>query len=104
MLKVISAFIFLTASSFIANAGSCLGEAQFSAQVSQVAKVGNQCRVFITNITHYSENSFCPLSQSEVKSQGIDITSRMKNNNCAYDYSEISGIAVMQENGNIILD
>ena len=94
----------LTLSSMSAFAQTCLGEAQFAAKVASVQKLSDgSCKVYIKDVSHYNEHMFCPLSQGEVLSTGIDITDRV-GQNCSYNYDEISGVAVLKADGKIYLD
>lgn len=94
----------LTMISISASAQNCLGEAQFAAKVASVQKNSDgSCKVYIKDVSHYSEHIFCPLSKAEVLSSGIDISDRV-GNKCAYDHEDISGVVVLKADGKIYLD
>lgn len=94
----------LTVTSMSAFAQNCLGEAQFAAKVASVQKLSDgSCKVYIKDVSHYSEHMFCPLSLAEVLSSGIDISDRV-GNNCSYNHEDISGVVVLKANGKVYLD
>lgn len=83
---------------------TCIGEAQFAAEPAYTKKNGpNSCRLFIKNVSHYSEHIFCPLSLSEVMEHGIEIGMR-NGHDCEYDYPQVSGIIVKRAEGLLYLD
>lgn len=95
------AIIFSGLSAF---AQSCLGEAQFAAKVAQVRQAHDgSCIAYISNVSHYNEHMFCPLSLNRVLKSGIDITDRV-GSNCSYNHQEISGVVVLKADGKIYLD
>lgn len=92
MKMLIASLLVLASLSAKAN---CLGEAQVIAKVKET----NACKATldVQSVRHFAENRMCPLTLSEIVSQGIqDCTLRAGD--------EVSGVLVVTEDGKIIRD
>lgn len=83
-----------------ALANACIGEAQFIARVAQVSPASQAgCLVQISAVKMYNENQTCPLDIDEAMNRPIAVKS------CSYKAGdEISGIIVVNENGDLVLE
>lgn len=94
---ILTAALIVTQSTF---ANACIGEAQFIARVAKVSAVTQAgCLITIGAVKMYNENQTCPLDISDAVSRGIAVK------NCSYKAGdEISGIIVVNENGDLLLE
>lgn len=98
MLKVTVFLSLLLSASVFAN---CIGEAQLIGQVESIKKTLTSCRVFLTRDSWLQSSLVCPIDESKLQLEGIEV-GIINGHDCPYEAgAAISGIVV--DKGHVIV-
>lgn len=82
---------------------SCQGEAQIIATVAHSKNTELGCLAFIKQISYYNESGVCPLNITEIALKGIYVAAPGVTA-CEFSDQEISGVVVLDDNGQLYLE
>lgn len=93
-------FLMSFASLSISAQAGCIGEAQIFGKVIEIKKTLSSCRVYLSNDTKLQTSMVCPLDESKLSAEGIEV-GMINGHDCSYSVGDsISGILV--DNGSFI--